>query len=73
MTEISSLSSPQRLTSQPKISLESSQKLSPMQPSAESQKMEQLFQGMEQIEHAFALTKEIRLALESALNQLSQD
>jgi hypothetical protein len=74
MTDISSISSSLRLTSQPKVSLESpGQQASPIQVSTESQKMEQIFQEMEQIQLALALTKDIRLTLESALRNLTPE
>ena len=70
MTDISSISGSQRLTSQPKVSLESAQQ-APVGAVGESQEMEKLSLEMEQIQHAFALIKEIRVALESALRDLA--
>lgn len=71
MTDISGISGSQRLTSQPKVSLESTQQTPTVAASGESQEMERLSLEMEQIQHGFALIKDIRLTLESALRDLS--
>ncbi len=73
MTDISSISGSQRLTSQPKVSLESAQQAPMAGATGESQEMEKLAFEMEQIHHAFALIKEIRVSLESALQDLTPD
>ena len=71
MTDISSISGSQRLTSQSKVSLESAQQTTTVGATGESKEMEKLSLEMEQIQHAFALIKEIRMTLESALQDLS--
>jgi len=71
--EISSLSGSNRLTSKPRASME---KVAPEQSkgieaSQEMKEMKQFEVEMEQVNHAFALVKEIRQSLESALKNLS--
>lgn len=71
--EISGLSSVNKLTSKPRASME---KVAPepskgVEPSQETKEMKQLEIEMEQINHAFALVKEIRQSLETALKNLS--
>jgi hypothetical protein len=69
MSDISGVSGPQKLTSQLKVSSESTQKTSPIDSAAEMIKPFEI--EMAQIEHAFTLVREIQLSLESALENLS--
>ena len=72
MTDISNISGSQRLTSQPKVSLESARQTpSALDANGESQEMEKLSSEMEHVQQAFVLIKEIRVALETALRDLS--
>jgi hypothetical protein len=69
MNEVSGI---QRLTSQPpRVSLESVQKQAPVVTTERSEEIKQIEISMEKINQAFALTHEIRAALESALDRLS--
>jgi hypothetical protein len=72
MNEISGILS-HRLTSQAKVSLERVQQHAPVEISQPLQEMNSFEIEMEKINHAFALTKEIRLTLESALRDLNPD
>jgi len=71
MNEISSISGPHKLSSQLKVSLESTQKQASVESASETQEFKQLELKMEQINHAFTLVNEIRSSLESALRNLS--
>ena len=70
MNDISGIST-HRLSSQPKVSLESAQQQPQIEVSKEIEEMRHFESEMEQINHAFVLMKEIRLTLESALRDLS--
>lgn len=70
MTEISPLSTTSRLTSKPRVSMEATDEQKAIDPSPE---LKQFQIEMDQIDHAFALVKEIRLNLEGALKKLSPD
>ena len=71
--EISSLSSSKRLTSKPRASMEkvAKEQTKAIESTQEAKEVKQFEIEMEQINHAFALVKEIRLLLKSALNDLS--
>lgn len=71
--EISSLSGSAKLTSKPRASMEkiSPQQMKEVEMSQEAKEIKQLEKEMEQVQHAFALVKEIRHSLETALKNLS--
>jgi hypothetical protein len=71
MSEITSINGYQKLSSQLKVSMESTQKPVISEPSIEMQGIKQFEADLEKIGHAFTLVKEIRLSLESALRDLS--
>ena len=71
MNDISAVSGSQRLTSQTKVSLESTQKPTQVEASIETKEIQKFEVEMEQINHAFALVKEIRQSLEAALQELA--
>ncbi len=71
MNDLSGISGSQRLTSQTRVSLDSAQTIPALETTAESQAMEKLSLEMEQMQYGLALMKEIRGALESALNDLT--
>ena len=71
MTDLSGISGAQKLTSKPKVSLESIQKEPSVQASSGAKEIEKFEMKMEQIDRAFALVQEIRHTLESALHDLS--
>ena len=71
MTDISSISGYLKLTSQSKVSLESAELAPKIISSQETQELEKLAVEIEQLGQAFTLVNEIRVALESALRDLS--
>ena len=71
MSELSGISGPQRLTSQLKVSLESTQKQPQIEATTEAKEIKQFEMDMEQINHAFKLVGEIRVTIQSALDNLS--
>jgi hypothetical protein len=70
MSDISGVSGPQKLTSQLKVSLESTQKQPAVDSAIEMQKIKQFEIEMKQLNDAFTLMQEIRASLESALRDL---
>jgi hypothetical protein len=66
--DISGISGSQKLTSKLKVSLESTQKTSPLDSAPE---MEEIKQFEIEMAHAISLAREIQLSLESALKNLS--
>lgn len=71
MTDISGISSSHKLTSQPKVSLETTQKASPMDSCSGLGEMQKIDEKMIQIERLLTLTQEIRYSLESAYRDLA--
>lgn len=71
MNDISSISGPQKFTSQLKVSLETTQKQVPAGAGMEMKEIKAFEAELAQIHHAFTLVKEIRASLESALRDLS--
>lgn len=71
MSDISSVSSTQKLITKPKVSLESASQTQATVASSSTQDIEAFEAKMEQIERGFALVQEIRASLESALQKLS--
>jgi hypothetical protein len=71
MNDISSINGSHKLASQVKVSLETTQKQPSIEGASHTQEIKQFELHMEQINHAFALVKEIRASLESSLRELS--
>jgi hypothetical protein len=71
MNEIPGIASSHRLTSQVKVSLESTQKPLSAEASSLTHEIEKFETEMQQLNYAFSLVKEIRHSLESALDKLS--
>jgi len=71
MNEISGVPSQHQITSKLKVSLESMQKQRHMEAPLEMNEIKQFEIKMDQFHYAFALAKEIRSSLESALRDLA--
>ncbi len=71
MSEISSLSATQKLTSQIKVSMETTHKMQNIDAPTKMDEIAQFEIEMDKINHAFTLVKEIRTSLESALRDLA--
>lgn len=71
MNELSGLSSAHKLTSQRQVSLESTQKSTPLEATGEMKEIKQLEIDLVRFNDAMQLAQQIRSSLESALRDLS--
>ncbi|MCH9626051.1 MAG: hypothetical protein S4CHLAM123_12400 [Chlamydiales bacterium] len=71
MSDVSAISSAHKLQSQKMVSIETQKGPNQVSESNQMQKMNQLEDGMKQVEQGFALVKEIEQSLKAQLEQLS--